>query len=386
MAADERFAFWEFFAGGGMARAGLGSERWRCRFANDLDRKKARTYALNWGDTVLKVGDVAKLSPDDLTHRADLVWASFPCQDLSLAGGGAGLQGERSGTFWPFWELMRAVAADGGAPALIALENVCGAVSSHGGRDFAALCEAFVGLGYRIGALVIDAALFVPQSRPRLFLVGARSDVPIPETLRDDDPSPLWHTRALRAAWASLPHRAREGWVWWRLPLPPERHTTLADLLEDDPTDAPWRDAAATEALLAIMAPLHRARIERAKAEQSRSVGCVYKRTRRGAHGSTVRAEVRFDHLAGCLRTPAGGSSRQSIVVTNGGELKSRLLSARETARLMGLPDDYALPSNYNEAYHLTGDGVVVPVVGHLSNFLFLPLLGNHRRSLLDAA
>jgi DNA (cytosine-5)-methyltransferase 1 len=87
------------------------------------------------------------------------------------------------------------------------------------------------------------------------------------------------------------------------------------------------------------------------------------------------RAEIRFDNTAGCLRTPAGGSSRQLILVVNGAKVKSRLISSRETARLMGLPDSYELPKNYNEAYHLTGDGVVVPVVRHLAEHLFEPIL-----------
>ena len=68
-----------------------------------------------------------------------LAWASGRCEDLSLAGAGAGLQGERSGTFWPFWKLMMGLAADERAPRLIVLENVCGALTSHGGRDFSAL-------------------------------------------------------------------------------------------------------------------------------------------------------------------------------------------------------------------------------------------------------
>src|SRR5690606_37100041 len=98
--------FYEFFAGGGMARAGLGAS-WQCLFANDFDPKKGKTYADNWGGEELTVGDVACLSSDNLPYQADLAWASFPCQDLSLAGSGAGLRGERSGTFWPFWNLMR---------------------------------------------------------------------------------------------------------------------------------------------------------------------------------------------------------------------------------------------------------------------------------------
>jgi DNA (cytosine-5)-methyltransferase 1 len=105
-------------------------------------------------------------------------------------------------------------------------------------------------------------------------------------------------------------------------------------------------------------------------------VGGVYRRTRPGADGTRVqRAEVRFDDVAGCLRTPAGGSSRQVILVVDGPRVRSRLISARETARLMGLSEGYRLPANYNAAYHLTGDGVVVDVVRHLARHLFEPIL-----------
>jgi DNA (cytosine-5)-methyltransferase 1 len=87
------------------------------------------------------------------------------------------------------------------------------------------------------------------------------------------------------------------------------------------------------------------------------------------------RAEVRFDEIAGCLRTPGGGSSRQTIIVVHGNKVRSRLLSPREAARLMGLPDEYVLPKNYNDAYRLMGDGVAVPVVSHLSRYLLEPLV-----------
>ena len=121
-------SFYEFFAGGGMARAGLGPD-WTCLFANDIDLKKGTSYAVNWGAGALKIGDVADVTPADLPAGGDLAWASFPCQDLSLAGDGAGLKGERSGTFWPFWKVMKALASEGRAPRVIVLENVCGALT-----------------------------------------------------------------------------------------------------------------------------------------------------------------------------------------------------------------------------------------------------------------
>lgn len=75
-------SFYEFFAGGGMARAGLGSD-WTCLFANDFDFKKSATYNLNWGGGVLKTADIRQIEAADLPGYADLAWASFPCQDLS---------------------------------------------------------------------------------------------------------------------------------------------------------------------------------------------------------------------------------------------------------------------------------------------------------------
>ena len=103
------FMFFEFFAGGGMARLGLGAN-WRCAFANEWCDKKPAAYRAYFGDEELKVDDVAHLTADDLPGIPTLVWASFPCQDLSLAGNGAGLAGERSGTFKPFWSLIRALS------------------------------------------------------------------------------------------------------------------------------------------------------------------------------------------------------------------------------------------------------------------------------------
>ena len=88
-----------------MARAGLG-DRWSCLFANDFDRKKAETYRHNWLDNAMLCDDICHVTTTRLPGAADLAWASFPCQDLSLAGGGAGLRGPRSGTFWPFWRLI----------------------------------------------------------------------------------------------------------------------------------------------------------------------------------------------------------------------------------------------------------------------------------------
>jgi DNA (cytosine-5)-methyltransferase 1 len=367
--------FYEFFAGGGMVRAGLGSG-WRCIFANDFDHKKSRIYRENWGTGELKTADIRSLVTAEIPSVARLAWASFPCQDLSLAGWGAGLKGDRSGTFWPFWKLMNGLVQEGRAPQLIALENVCGTLNSHEGKDFAAICDAVTDAGYLVGAMVVDAALFTPHSRPRLFIVCPRADLELPPHLIGAGPEEPWHTSSLRSAFKNLPSNVRSNWVWWSMPLPPKRTKSFSDLIEDDPADVDWFTQKETSKLIAMMSELNRDKLAEAKRKNRRVVGGLYRRTRHDENGLKVqRAEIRFDDLSGCLRTPAGGSSRQVVLVVHGQSVGARLISGRETARLMGLPDTYTLPENYNEAYHLTGDGVVVPVVRHLAQHIFEPIL-----------
>ncbi len=210
---------YEFFAGGGMVRAGLGPG-WTCLFANDIDPRKAATYALNWGGerSAMRCGDVGRLTTADLPGRADLAWASFPCQDLSLAGKGAGLKGERSGTFWAFWSLMKGLREEGRAPAIIALENVVGLLTSHGGEDFRALVNAMVAIGYRVGAMTINAERFVPQSRPRVFFVCVRNDMEVPPDLVCAAPPGWCASKALLTVASTLDGYTSHNWVWWRLP------------------------------------------------------------------------------------------------------------------------------------------------------------------------
>ena len=215
-------SFYEFFAGGGMVRAGLGPA-WHCLFANDFDHKKGQSYCENWGDAALKIADVGSLTTKDLPGSADMAWASFPCQDLSVAGGGAGLKGDRSGTFWPFWTLMKGMRREDRAPKLIVVENVCGTLTSHNGNDFVAICGVLQQAGYAVGAVVVDAALFVPQSRPRLFVISMHGSVDVPEGLTAAGPMPSWHTRTVRAAYEKLPQRMKRAWLWWKVPVPAKR-------------------------------------------------------------------------------------------------------------------------------------------------------------------
>lgn len=377
-------SFYEFFAGGGMARLGLGSG-WRCLFANDFDAKKQAAYVANFGADHFHGGDVHALTASDMPGHADLAWASFPCQDLSLAGARGGLnEATRSGAFFGFWSLMTALDGEGRAPKLIVLENVSGLLTSRGGADFAALCALLAARGYRFGALEIDAARFTPQSRPRLFIVAQKAAIPLdPALVQPDDslaiPSPF-HTPAIRRALDSVAPEVRANWIWWRLPPPPARALALADVLDAYPPDHLWFSRQETEAMLAMMAPLHIQRVW-ALQETLRSAGggahfgTIYRRMRTVRGRKVQRAETRFDGLAGCLRTPGGGSSRQFVIHVAPDAVRVRRMSAREAARLMGLPDSYRLPDSETAGLYLAGDGVCVPAVAWLARCLLEKLL-----------
>lgn len=353
-----------------MARLGLGPG-WTCAFANDFDPAKAATYRANFADAAdhFREGDVWKLDPADLPGRADLAWASSPCQDFSLAGARAGLAGGRSSAFFGFWRLVEALDEAGRAPRTVVIENVSGLLTSHGGADFTALCRALAARGYRFGALEIDAARFTPQSRPRVFVIATCE--PVPSALIGESP---FRTRAVQEAKARLPVDLAALWIDWRGEAPATRNTDLASLLEPDDAVA-WHDAARTAALIDLMGPLHRARLEALRAGGGRAVGAVFRRMRVEDGHKVQRAEARFDGLAGCLRTPRGGSSRQTLVVVEAGRVRTRLLSPREGARLMGLPDTYRLPRAATSALHVVGDGVVVPAVAWLAAVILEPLL-----------
>jgi len=203
----------------------------------------------------------------------------------------------------------------------------------------------------------LDAAMWVPQSRPRVFVVAVREDIPIPKNLEADGPQWM-HTTAVIKAGTGL-----DGWIWWKLPEPRKRKQELADIIE---WEAPFDDAPSIERNLALIPPKHREELMKPEV----TVAPGYKRTR----ASKQVLELRFDGIAGCLRTPSGGSSRQFLVLKSGKKLVTRLLTVRETARLMGAPDTFKLPGSYNDGYKAMGDAVAVPVARHLAQYLLSPL------------
>jgi len=348
--------------------------RWSCAFANDISTMKCATYAENWCGNLLIGGDIASLDEAALRQPIDLFWASSPCQDFSLAGVGKGLSGPRGSVFEVWIDKVRSAVATGFAPKLIAFENVVGLLTRSGGRDFVYVLNALSQLGYRVGAMEIDARAFLPQSRPRLFVIASRLDVPL-DGYANKEPNGPFHTKRILSVFDQLPRALRDKWVWWSHERPAVHNLTLETVLDHAP-DTKYFDSAEIGRLRAMMSEPSRLRLEEMLDAPGRRVGTIYKRGRPDSDGTTrQRAELRTDGVAGCLRTPGGGSSRQTLVITQGGTLRARLMSTRELSRLMGLPDSYRMPARYNDAYRVAGDGVVVPVVKYLDEQIFSGLL-----------
>lgn len=362
--------FAEFFAGIGLVRLGLEESGWQCLFANDIDPAKLEMYEGQFPDcrNHFVLDDIRNVDIRELPH-VDLATASFPCTDLSLAGGRAGLAGDHSSALWPFLELLHKL--DHMRPKLVMLENVTGFLTSHGGGDFKSALCALNRLGYAVDAFVLDAVHFVPQSRSRLFVVGMhRRALGIGERpIR----TPKFFESTLRpSALADFIYANPDiKWELRELPDPPKRTCSLVDVLEPLPDSAPeWWSESRAEYLLNQMSDRHRLTAEGMIKGKQVSYGTVFRRVRNGKS----MAELRTDGIAGCLRTPKGGSGRQILFVAGKGKFRARLLTARECARLMGA-DDFPISCPLNQALFGFGDAVCVHAIDWIAVNYLNPVL-----------
>jgi DNA (cytosine-5)-methyltransferase 1 len=357
----------EFFAGIGLARLGLEQSGFDVVWSNDIEPSKREMYLAHFdedaadGTHEFVLGDVGEVTPEDLPKDLALAWASFPCTDLSLAGGRAGLAGVSSGTFWHFTRILREMRDD--RPPVVVLENVVGLATSHGGSDLTAAVRELNGLGYSVDVITLDARRFVPQSRPRLFIIGALA-LPQAENSVDDQLRPAWlqyifDDSSLRTHRAELPH-------------PPAALTTgfgeIAEKLHAQ--DERWWDTDRTQLFLQSLSPIQSARLVAMKVQRELSYRTAYRRTRNGV----ATWEIRPDDISGCLRTARGGSSKQAVVRLGRGGVQVRWMTAREYSRLMGAGQYNLQGLRVNQTLFGFGDGVCVPVVAWLAKHYLRPL------------
>lgn len=367
----------EFFAGIGLTHLGLSSHGWRCIYANDIEPKKRRMYETCFGTTdyyhvedVWKTENILARIP---ARRVDLATASFPCVDLSLAGNLKGLSGDDSGAFYGFIKVMKKLRKQGRAPRAVLIENVIGFLSSHDGKFFRVALQQLADLGYFVDAFVVDAKHFTPQSRPRVFIVGFEKRL-IParryqgylfddtlDTFRKNPESLESAMRPRRLLEKLSTTKLKTGWIPLCLPQLPRENRNL-DLCIDTDDSQDWWKEWRIKKHLAEMHHTHLRRITALKRGDGISVGTIYRRVREGKS----RSEIRTDGLAGCLRTPRGGSSKQIVFTAGQGKIRMRWMTPREYARLQGCPD-YPITVDRNEALWGFGDAVCVPVISWIA-------------------
>ncbi len=385
-----RFA--EFFAGIGLVRKGLEPHGWQCVFANDICPKKLQTYAANFDADHFALKDIWEVSGEDIDQDCDLFTASFPCVDLSLAGNRQGLAGKESGTLIAFLNILKQRKKDGCLPRLVLLENVLGFLSSHDGKDFLLTASELTKLGYVIDAFTLDARWFTAQSRPRLFVVAflpslADGIYASPADIFEHQRILAMGTDELRSKKLVSHFCAKSSIRWGQLPLLPPKKLghKLDEIVERLPsTDERWWTQEKVDYLLEQMSPLHREAINSTIKSGKELWGTIYRRVRNG----TTRAELRTDGIAGCLRTPRGGSSKQIILRVSKSKVSARWMTPREYARLQGLEDSYVLPPNDLQAYFGLGDAVCVPAIEWIALNVINPLLNpkKQRTSAVDVS
>jgi DNA (cytosine-5)-methyltransferase 1 len=348
--------FAEYFAGIGLMRMGLEPLGWRVMFANDISEKKRAMYeAFFPRSTHYTVSDVFGLHADAVPVTT-LATCSFPCIDLSLAGNMNGIDGSHSSAFWGFVRILKSQGQN--APAMILVENVLGWLSSNDGADFRVTVQALNKLGYSCDVFVLNALRFTPQSRSRVFLLGAKlSGEPLDLTLMLKRPKSLAPERLKR----TLLQNQDLKWRYTPIPPPPPpRDYGLGEIVEKVPSSSDlWWSHAEIDRHLAMMSSLHRKRVAELEAGDATVYRTFFRRIRNGQQ----MAEVRDDEVAGCLRTAVGGSGKQFLIEAGRGELRMRALTPREYARLQGVPDCFRIGVNGVQALTGFGDAVCVPVI-----------------------
>jgi DNA (cytosine-5)-methyltransferase 1 len=253
-------------------------------------------------------------------------------------------------------------------PPIVMLENVTGFLTSNDGNDFRDACLALNELGYLVDAFIVDASHFVPQSRQRLFLIGTRYRTQID---RVSEPLSFYQSQCRPAALADfILWNPEIRWSIRYLPPLPMRTKALGDIIETLPTyAAEWWSKDRAAYLLNQMSEKHRTTADAMMASRKITYGTVFRRVRQGQS----MAELRVDGVAGCLRTPRGGSGRQILFMAGKGRYAVRLLTPNECARLMGA-DGYTITVSLNQALFGFGDAVCVPVICWIADNYLTPV------------
>lgn len=359
----------DFSADVGLHRYALERHGWSVASANDIDTGKRKMHDAHFRDAASRhgVSNVHHIATSDVPS-VTLALASFPCNDLSLAGSRQNSRGSPS-AFWAFARVMDEMGAR--RPPLIMLANVPGCLTSNRGDDLQNALAALNDLGYSVDLFTLDARHFVPQSGSHVFVIATldtcvhgRPDAPVAGTVAETVVRPA-------AVVSFIASRPQIRWAVRELPDPPELTLTLGDILDDlAPADDAWWSDERAKCLLSQMSPKHRAVADAMIAGDTIAHGAVCRRVHKGG----TRAELGADGIAGCLRAPRGGSADQMLFQAGRGSYAVRPFTDRECARLMGV-DEVHLDGSLNGTLFGFGDAVPAPVVEWIARYYLDPVV-----------
>jgi DNA (cytosine-5)-methyltransferase 1 len=329
------FTFIDLFAGIGGTRLGFESMNGQCVFTSEWDTMSQLTYSTNFKDDHPINGDIRNIEVDDVPDH-DILIGGFPCQPFSIAGVSKknslgtphGFECKTQGTL--FFEVERIIA--GKRPRVFVLENVKNLERHDKGLTFKVIKEVLAQkLGYHVTHKVIDAKIFLPQHRERIFIVGFRD---ASDFERFDWDNLVYPEVSPKLTTILHPQNGTEK--------PQEPYT-----LGPDGTVAPKYTL--TDHLWDY---LKRYKAKHKAAGNGFGFGLV------GPDDTSRTLSARYY------------KDGSEILISQGNERNPRRLTPRECARIMGFPEDFVIPVSDTQAYKQFGNSVAVPVVKAVASII----------------
>ena len=327
------FTFIDLFAGIGACRKGFESAGGKCVFTCEWDKHSQLTYSANFGAESPIADDICDVNAADIPDH-DVLLAGFPCQPFSIAGVTKknalgrphGFACEAQGTL--FFEVARILSEK--RPAAFMLENVKNLERHDKGKTFAVIRHTLEKeLGYHISYRVIDAKLYLPQHRERIFIVGFRDPVAF-------DWSELWSPEP--------------GFTRLRSILHPEDGSELAE--------PPFTTGAKAKVNPKYILTDHLWQYLQDYAAKHRAKGNGFGFGLVGSDDTSRTLSARYY------------KDGSEILISRGLGKNPRRLTPRECARLMGWPDTFVIPVSDTQAYRQFGNSVAVPVVSEVARLM----------------
>lgn len=305
-------SFIDLFCGIGGFRLALESFGANCLFSIDNNKAAVDTYDTNFNSN--SYGDITSTNEEDIPHH-DILCAGFPCQAFSISGKQKGFNDTR-GTL--FFDVVR--IAKYHKPKILFLENVGNLRNHDKGRTFKIIRKTLRDIGYNVYYEILNASNFaIPQARKRIYIVAIRKDI--------DN-----HT--------------------FKFPQETNELVAIKDIL--------LPNEECKEFILKKEYNLDLNKVKKFKTPQNKPlrVGTVNK----GGQGDRIYSEN--GHAITLSADGGGNGARTGLYYVN---KKIRKLHPRETARLMGFPEDYILNPSITQAHKQFGNSVIVDMIQYIT-------------------